>query len=371
VSKIRVVQVATGTVGTHSLRTIVGRRDMELVGLLVFTADKVGKDAGELIGADLVGVQATDDFDEILALDADAVAYNALGDTLDPELALRQLCLLLESGKNVCSTAVTTHIYPQIIRGFPLKDRLQAACEKGGVSFHSSGINPGYMMDVWPIMLGRVCRRIDTLYMTEMVDMSRYTSGQIAGYLGYGKRPEEVNFELPRAVVFENPYFVSVKMLADAMGLVIDDATFTWEGFASDKRIVTPVCTVEPGSVGAVRVTLRAFNGGKLRVETRMLWVLGKDVAPPDWPYGDGAWSIRIDGDPSIETRIDTSTSFDARQPDVLMTGAHAVNAIPAVVAGPVGVLTHRDLPLFSGGFFGAVDGGAQTGAAVDGANLA
>lgn len=359
-SEIKVIQVATGTVGTHSLRTILGRRDMELVGLLVFNPDKAGKDAGELIGGDPVGVRATRDFDEILALDADAVSYNALGDTLDPRMALGQLCNLLESGKNVCSTAVTTHIYPQIVTDFPLKDRLHAACETGGVSFHSSGVNPGYMMDVWPITLGRVCRRIDTLYMTEMVDMARYTSSNIAGYLGYGKPPEEVNFELSREMVFQTPYFVSIKMLADAMGLEIDDATFTWEGFPSETRIVTPVCTVEPGTVGAVRVTLRAFAKGNLRVESRMLWVLGKDVAPADWPYGDGAWSIRIDGDPSIETRIETATRFDARQPDVLMTGAHAVNAIPAVVAGPVGVLTHLDLPFFSGGFFGAIEDTAR-----------
>lgn len=350
---LKVIQVASGTVGTHSLRTIIGRRDMRLVGLLVFDQAKVGVDAGELIGGDPIGVHATDNFEEILALDADAVSFNALGDTLDPRASLKQICRLLESGKNVCSTAVSAHIYPQIIKSFPLKDRLQAACEKGGVSFHSSGINPGYMMDVWPIMLGRVCRHIDTIYMTEMVDMARYTSDQIANALGYGKRPEEVTFELPYEMVLENPYFTSVQMLADAGGLEIDDATFRWEGFPSAKRIVTPVCTVEPGTVGAVRVTLRAFNSGKLRIENTLLWVLGKDVAPTSWPYGDGAWSIKIDGDPCIETRIETSTRFDARQPDVLMTGAHAVNAIPAVVAGPVGVLTHRELPLFSGGFFG------------------
>jgi hypothetical protein len=46
VGKLKVVQVATGTVGTHSLRTIIGRRDMELVGLLVYSPEKVGKDAG-------------------------------------------------------------------------------------------------------------------------------------------------------------------------------------------------------------------------------------------------------------------------------------------------------------------------------------
>src|SRR5437763_715834 len=132
-------------------------------------------------------------------------------------------------------------------------------------------------------------------------------------------------------------------MLADATGLEIDDVTMSWEGFPTDRTIVTPVITVEPGGVGAVRVRVRAFNKGKLRVESQMLWMLGKDAAPADWPYGDGSWSIKIEGDPCIETRIDTSTSFDARQPDVLMTGAHGVNAIPSVVAGSVGVLTHLD----------------------------
>lgn len=83
--KLKVVQVATGTVGKHSMRTIIGRRDMELVGLMVFSPDKVGTDAGEIIGGEPVGVLATDDFEEILAVDADVVAYNALGETNDPE----------------------------------------------------------------------------------------------------------------------------------------------------------------------------------------------------------------------------------------------------------------------------------------------
>jgi 4-hydroxy-tetrahydrodipicolinate reductase len=306
-------------------------------------------------------VLATASFEDILTLDADAVSCNALGETYDTKASLDQICRLLESGKNVCSTAVSAHIYPEIIKSFGLQDRLQAACEKGGVSFHGSGINPGFMMDVWPITLGRICRRIDTIYMTEMVDMARYTSDQIATSLGFGKKPEDVTFELPREMVFENAYFSSLQMLADATGLTIDDATFTWEGFPSDKRIVTPVCTVEPGTVGAIRVRIQAFESGRLRVENQLLWVLGKDAAPAGWPYGDGAWNIKIEGDPGIETRIDTSTGFDACQPDVLMTGAHAVNAIPSVVAGPVGILTHRDLPLFSGGFFATLDDNASS----------
>jgi hypothetical protein len=90
-----------------------------------------------------------------------------------------------------------------------------------------------------------------------------------------------------------------------------------------------------------------------LRVENQWVWVLGPDSAPPDWPYSDGVWTARVEGDPSLKTRIAARTAFDAKQPDVLMTALHAVNAIPAVVAAPVGVRTHLDLPLFGGGFFG------------------
>ena len=47
----RVIQWGTGNVGTHALRAIIERDDLELVGLRVYSPDKVGKDAGELVGA--------------------------------------------------------------------------------------------------------------------------------------------------------------------------------------------------------------------------------------------------------------------------------------------------------------------------------
>ena len=350
--KLKVIQVATGAVGTHSLRTILSRRDMELVGLLVFGPDKVGKDAGELVGMDPVGVLATDDFEAILALDADAVSYNALGETRDPAAALDQICRLLESGKNVCSTAVSVHIYPDIIKSTPLRATLSAACDKGGVSFHSSGVNPGFMMDVWPLTMCRLARRIDTIYMTELVDMARYTSRQIGDYIGYGKPVEQTLTTFPREVVIESSFYASLTMFARATGLQFDDVSFTFEVAPSPCEIITPVYNISPGQVAAVRMTLRAYAAGELRVQNQWVFCLGKEALPPDWPYGDGAWTIRIDGDPCLESRVDSSTTHDGKQPDVLMTGVHPVNAIPAVVNAPPGVQTHLDLPLFSGGFY-------------------
>jgi 4-hydroxy-tetrahydrodipicolinate reductase len=354
--KYKVIQVATGTVGTHGMRTIIGRRDMKLVGLLVFSPDKVGKDAGEMVGSEATGVLATNNFDEILAMDADCVAYNALGETLDPKKSLDNICRLLESGKNVCSTAVSVHIYPSIITGFPLVERLQDACAKGGVSFHSTGINPGYMMDFWPITLSRLSRRIDKIYMTELVDMSRYTSKQVLDFIGFGKPPAEVNYSIPREKLYAgSSFYASMKMLADATGLIIDDITHDVEGVATEVPLDLPTGRIEAGTVAVVRKLFRGYSQGKVRIENQWVWRLSNDVAS-EWPYGDGSWEIKIEGDPMIETRIDTSTKMDAGQPDVLMTGAHCVNAIPAVCEAPTGICTHLDLPLFGGGFFGAVD---------------
>src|SRR5258707_1246188 len=67
----RVIQWATGSIGQISIQSFARNPQFELVGCYVTSSEKVGRDAGELAGIDPVGVIATDNVDEILALDAD------------------------------------------------------------------------------------------------------------------------------------------------------------------------------------------------------------------------------------------------------------------------------------------------------------
>ncbi len=76
----RVIQWGTGIVGKLALRATIGRPDLELVGLVVNSEDKVGRDAGELCGLPPVGVTATNDIDAALTADADVVSYFANAD---------------------------------------------------------------------------------------------------------------------------------------------------------------------------------------------------------------------------------------------------------------------------------------------------
>ena len=69
-----------GQVGVGALRAIIAHPGLELVGVVVYSEAKDGRDAGDLCGMPPTGVTATRDVDAALALDADVVAFFASGD---------------------------------------------------------------------------------------------------------------------------------------------------------------------------------------------------------------------------------------------------------------------------------------------------
>lgn len=68
---LRVIQWTTGNIGQRSLHAIIGRPDMELVGVYAHGVEKAGKDAADLCGwPEPTGVTATNDIDALIALRA-------------------------------------------------------------------------------------------------------------------------------------------------------------------------------------------------------------------------------------------------------------------------------------------------------------
>ena len=145
----RVIQWATGNVGRAAIEGIArpSRPRAGRVPTSTATA-KAGRDVGEICGLDPVGVTATDDVDEILALDADCVVYS-------PMLANpREVIRLLASGKNVVTPV--GWVYP--FRSHDVA-AIEAACRTAGVSLHGTGINPGGITEQIPLLLSAFCTR--------------------------------------------------------------------------------------------------------------------------------------------------------------------------------------------------------------------
>src|SRR6202040_4369541 len=106
ITMMRVTQWATGSFARHAVGAIHEHHDLELVGALVYSDAKAGRDVGDICGIGPIGVTATTDPAEIVGIAADCVLYMPQGE-MNPMGALDDICRLLASGKNVVSTAVT------------------------------------------------------------------------------------------------------------------------------------------------------------------------------------------------------------------------------------------------------------------------
>ncbi len=137
---LKVVQWATGGVGVAAIKGVLEHPELELAGCWVHSADKAGKDVGELIGEESIGVTATNDVDEILALDADAVIYSPLLPNPD------EVAALLRSGKNVVTPV--GWVYPSERQSVALRD----AAIDGNVTLHGTGMAPGGISEKFPLL---------------------------------------------------------------------------------------------------------------------------------------------------------------------------------------------------------------------------
>lgn len=355
----RIVQWATGNVGMHTLRTIVERPDFELVGVRVYDQAKVGLDAGRLLGRAPLGVIATDDTESILRLDADCVCYTTLGGRVDHgRSALDDISRLLASGKNVVSSSVEFHAF----LGTPVQPsgtedvhkRLLAACEEGGTSYLQQGVNPGFGMDLWPLQLTQLCRRIDHLRVSEVVDMRRYTSVPLMRGMGFGLDPNEKS---PMDDGMRNAdsmaFGLTLRLFADAIGVRFDAIEYHREVAVADSDFTIAAGVIKAGTVAAMKLVLDGVIGGQPVVTFEWIWRVSDDVAP-GWPKGESRWIVHVDGDPSLDSEVTLTTDFDARRATSLAAASLLLNAVPNVCAAEPGLLSSLSLPVHGGGVFSA-----------------
>jgi hypothetical protein len=347
---LRVVQWGTGNVGKHALRTIIARPDLELVGLRVYSPDKVGCDAGALVDEAPTGVRATDDRDAILELGPDCVNYNALGATEAAFGAvIDDLEALLRGGCNVTSSAPESLIHPSVAPP-EIRARLVEACRAGDSALLVSGVNPGFTMDVWPITMSRLSRSIDRIRIVEILDMAQYTSASAMHFMGFGQSPDAPSpLDAMHSTPDRSPFYASLLMTADAIGFELEDYRYEREVGVATEAFDIDAGRIEPGTIAVVKMGVYGIARGRDVLANEWVWRTSDDVRP-DWGVGE-YWAMDIDGDPSMKLKFEASTSFDSRRVVSLTVATATVNAIPTICRAPAGVHTPLDLPLWGGGY--------------------
>jgi hypothetical protein len=322
------------------LRHFIANPVYQLVGLLVTSPDKVGRDAGDIAGVGPTGVTATDDVDAIIALDADCVFYTPMYAEVDV------ICRILKSGKNVVATG--GYFYPTADFG-EHGAKIEAACRVGGTSFYSGGIHPGYAGDILPLTLARITNRIEKISVYEVVNLLRDAPLDHIGLMGFGK-PKDEFLTTPSLLTLGVPFFAqSMHMIADGLGVRIDEITTNLYAAVATEDIPHDLGTVASGTVAAQHHEWTAWVGGTPLIVFHAMYTLDPDAGlDPAWAWGATKYRIVIDGDPPSELTLQgVEHSGEATaHPGYDWTAMGAANAIPAVCDAPPGWVTNLDLGL-------------------------
>ncbi|MFA9471386.1 MAG: dihydrodipicolinate reductase [Deltaproteobacteria bacterium] len=343
--KLRIIQWYTGEIARHQIRVIAACPSMELVGAYVHHEEKNGVDAGEIAGIDPLGVRATNDMDEILQLRPDCVLYA-------PLLPNRQeVVRILESGINVVTPL--NWFYP----GKRDVADLRAACEKGGVTLHGTGIHPGGITERLPLSIAALTRAITHVRAEEFSDIRSYAATDvIRNIMLFGKTPQQAQTS-PMLTLLTEGFSQSIEMIADALGFDLDpDIRSTHEVSVATAPIESPIGTIEPGQVAAQRFTWEGLVRGEPVATARTNWFMGQENLDPPWSFGPEGerFEIEVTGDPSIKTTFhgihpESIAAGLERNPGIVATAIHCVSAIPYVCQADAGIKTYLDLPLVTG----------------------
>ncbi|MFF7884548.1 dihydrodipicolinate reductase [Streptomyces sp. NPDC020794] len=332
----RVVQWASGNIGSRALRAVLEHPDLTLAGLYAHTPDKAGRDAGELCGLGPTGVAATHDIDEIMALGADCVLYMPRACDMD------EVCRLLASGANIVTTRGEFHRAASLDPA--VRERVEAACESGKSSIHSTGSSPGFITEALPLALSSIQRRLDGLTIEEFADLSpRDSPGLLFDVMGFGKPPAE--YDERRLSVVRDSFGPSLHMVADTLSIPLDSVEAEGEVATAPRPVHIAAGTLRPGTVAAQRITVSGLRDGRPLLRFRATWYCTTDLDRA-WDVRDTGWHITIDGDAPLDIDLRFPVPLDrmaAMSPSY--TANRAVNAVPVLCEASPGIRSTADLP--------------------------
>ena len=322
---IRVVQFGCGPIGRRIARLAAGRAGLRVVAGVDVDPALHGRDVGQIDGGAPVGAAVVGSWDRLPDGAAPALAVHATGSGL--QAVAPQLRSLLRAGVDVVSTCEEL--------AFPAGANAAVAGELhdlavgAGVTLLGAGINPGFVMDAWPLYMTAPCQTVRAIRATRVQDAGD-RRGPFQRKIGAGLNEAEFRRRAADGEIRHVGLAESAAMIAAGMGWRLDAFTETIEPIMAARGVDTGRVTVAAGQVAGVHQTGAGTAAGRQVVTLEFRAAVG---------LGESWDAVSIDGAPPVEVRIAGGVHGD------LGTAAVVVNAIPRVAAAAPGLTTMKDLP--------------------------
>ncbi|MCB1614686.1 MAG: hypothetical protein KDI30_01605 [Pseudomonadales bacterium] len=343
-----VVTWGTGNVGKYAIRAIVNHPELELIGHIVSSADKAGKDVAELAELEqATGVISSEDIDAVLALKPDCVCYTAHSETRLMEAAADQ-ARCLEKGINVVASSLFMLQYPDSPDVAFIAEPIKKACETGGATCFNNGIDPGFANDMMPLIFTGLSEYWSSVRMQEIINYSTYVQeNTIREVMGFGY-PVDHPCMLFQPGMLSLGWGGSVRSVAAGLGVEVEKVYEVHERLPLEQDVENAMGVFRAGTTGAMRFEVRAVVDGRDAIVLEHVTRLTDDIAP-HWPQGKG-YKVIIEGEPKMTIGMDMEDKYgDHAVAGVIQTATCIVNAIPAVVQQKPGMVAALDLPKVTG----------------------
>ena len=292
--KIRAIQYGIGPIGASIVKLLREKESVDIVGAIDSDPAKIGKDLAEVVGASdgPWGVKVSGDSKGVLDQSADVVMHTTSSSL--PKV-MDQLLACLDVGSCVVSTCEELS-YPY--RTHPeLATKLDKAAKESGVALVGTGVNPGFVMDKLAITLSAVSQRVDHVKVLRIVDASKRRL-PLQKKIGAGMTVEEFRAKVKEGIIKHVGLPESVAMVADSLGLRVDEITETIEPKVATDHVQTEFLTVEAGQAAGVHQIARGLSEGKELIYMELqMYVGAKDPADtvelsgtPKHQPGDSRW---------------------------------------------------------------------------------
>jgi len=318
-----VVVVGLGPIGREMVRALGGRKHAQVVG----AADPLhaGHDVGELAGVGRLGVAVAASAKEAYAAAHGNVALVCT--TSRVHTIASQIEEAVAAGYAVVSTCEELS-WPERADA-AWADRIDRLARERGVGVLGVGVNPGFVMDRLPLALAATCVKVERVRVVRVVDAAK-RRGPLRQKVGAGLTPEEFRAGVASGQLGHVGLRESVALIARGLGIALDAISET-----VDCVVATPEAPregVAAGRVAGVHQVATGSQRGEALITLDLEMSLGA-LRPHD--------RVQLVSDPPVDVVVHGGIQGDRG------TVGAAVNALPRVLAGPPGLRTIADLPLF------------------------
>jgi hypothetical protein len=319
---IKCIQCGLGPIGCGIVREAAARPNLQLVGAVDTDPAKLGQDAAAIAGMPRpTGIAVQGSMDGLP--EADLVLHSTGSRLADvgPQL---QDCL--GRGLNCISTAEEL-TWPWLSAP-DLAGKLDALARERGVRVLGTGINPGFVLDLLPMVLTMPCAEVQSIRATRVVDTTTRRP-QLQAKTGLGMSEHDYSEHLQRQAVGHVGLRESAALLAAGLGWPTDSVVEMAEPVLAQQPVQTEHYSVRSGHVLGSHQMAVARVDGVMRVHLDLAM-----YAHAPEPHDE----VVIQGRPPLTVRIDGGIPGDDATP------ACVLNTIPAVLSSPPGLLTMKDI---------------------------